>query len=95
VKTFLTKSGLEIKFLPFKLIMCHVLAKHSRDMKLKYKVNHTRVRYNNKTGMYETGSQTFARYEQAKENRWTCEKCFSRFATLKKLKQHKIDYHAY
>jgi ribosomal protein L20A (L18A) len=65
------------------------------NMKLKYKVNQTRVRYNNKTGMYETGSQTFARYEQAKENRWTCEKCFSRFATLKKLKQHKIDYHAY
>jgi hypothetical protein len=65
------------------------------NMKLKYKINHTRVRYNNKTGMYETGSQTFARYEQAKENRWTCEKCFNRFATLKKLKQHKIDHHAY
>jgi hypothetical protein len=65
------------------------------NINLKYAVNHTRVRYNNKTGMYETGSQTFAKYEQAKENRWTCEKCFNRFATLKKLKQHKVDYHAY
>jgi hypothetical protein len=78
------------------LVFTIVLGKYLKgDMKLKYKINHTRVRYNNKTGMYETGSQTFARYDQAKENRWTCEKCFSRFATLKKLKQHKIDYHAY
>ncbi|MFL6326093.1 MAG: hypothetical protein ACJ71I_01230 [Nitrososphaeraceae archaeon] len=78
------------------LLFASIAGKHLKgNMKLKYKVNHTRVRYNNKTGLYETGSQTFVRYEQAKENRWTCEKCFTRFATLKKLKQHKIDYHAY
>ena len=65
------------------------------DMKLKYKVSHARIRYNNKTGMYETGSQAFFRYEQAKESRWICEKCLNRFATLKKLKQHKVDYHSY
>lgn len=96
VKKFLTKLELEIKFASYKHIVqyCNWLPLNG-DMKLKYKINYTRVRYNNKTGMYETGSQTFARYDEAKENRWTCEKCFNRFATLRKLKQHKIDNHAY
>jgi hypothetical protein len=45
--------------------------------------------------MYESGSETYDRYDQAKENKWKCEKCDNRFATVKKLKQHKIEFHSY
>ena len=65
------------------------------NLKLRYKINHNRVSYNNKTGMYESGSETYDRYDQAKENKWKCEKCDNRFATVKKLKQHKIEFHSY
>jgi len=65
------------------------------NLKLKYSVNHNRVNYNNKTGRYESGTESYARYDDARENKWKCEKCLGRFATIKKLKQHKIDIHSY
>jgi len=52
------------------------------NLNLKYKINHNRVSYNNKTGMYESGSETYSRYDLAKESKWKCEKCYARFATL-------------
>ena len=45
--------------------------------------------------MYESGSEIYDRYDQAKENKWKCEKCDNRFTTVKKLKQHKIEFHSY
>jgi len=65
------------------------------NLNLKYKINQNRVSYNNKTGLYESGSETYTRYDVAKESKWKCEKCYARFGTIRKLKQHKIDYHSY
>jgi len=67
----------------------------NENLRLKYKIANSRISYNNKTGMYQSGSGTYTRYDQAKENKWKCEKCYNHFATLKKLKLHKIDYHSY
>jgi hypothetical protein len=64
--------------------------------KAKYKINYNPVNYNNNTGMYESGSETFSRYEEAKANQWKCEKCNDlRFGTFKKLKEHKVQNHSY
>ena len=63
--------------------------------KLKYKVNYNPVNYNNNIGMYKSSSETYLKYEQARANQWKCEKCGYRFATFKKLKQHKEKDHSY
>jgi hypothetical protein len=40
---------------------------------------------NNKEGVYPN-------YEEARANRWKCEKCGSLFGNLPRLRQHKIEY---
>ncbi|MDW0316144.1 MAG: hypothetical protein QN716_12300, partial [Nitrososphaeraceae archaeon] len=63
--------------------------------KLRYKVNYNPINFNNDTRMYKTGSQLYNRYEQARANQWKCEKCNNRFATFRKLRQHKSQNHSY
>ena len=63
--------------------------------KLKYKINYNAVFYNFKTKRYESREAIYLNYEQARANQWKCEKCGYRFATFKKLKQHKEKDHSY
>jgi hypothetical protein len=68
----------------------------------KYKLNYTRLlNYDNKTGFYKSRIEISANYYKQQQqqptsiNPWKCEKCDNVFVTLKELRQHKEEYHAY
>jgi hypothetical protein len=65
------------------------------ESKLKYKINYNRVSYDFKTKKYGSGEDSYLTYEQARANRWKCEKCQNPLANLKELKLHKLEYHSY
>jgi hypothetical protein len=53
--------------------------------KLKYKVNYDPPTYNYKTKQYEHKEGVYLSYEQARANRWKCEKCGCLFGNLPSL----------
>jgi hypothetical protein len=63
--------------------------------KLRYKVNYDPPTYKYNTKKYEHKEGVYPNYEEARANRWKCEKCSSLFGNLPRLRQHKIECHSY
>jgi glutaminase len=62
----------------------------------KYKLNYSSANYNSKTGFFDNRIHTYSTtYNQLGIKHYECEKCKDLFSTLKQLRQHKEEHHAY
>ena len=74
----------------------NTISQASRSNLRKYKLNYNCGNYNSKTGFFNDRIHTYcSTYNRLGIKHYECEKCKDLFSTLKQLRQHKEDHHAY
>jgi hypothetical protein len=66
-----------------------------RFTKLKFQLNYNPVSYSVRTRLYRNELGSYASYREARAAMWKCNKCDQTFASLRHLKSHKQESHAY
>jgi hypothetical protein len=61
----------------------------------KYQINASMPVFNSITGLYESSDASYTSYVEARKYQWKCDKCYERFQSYKKLRNHKSQLHSY
>jgi hypothetical protein len=61
----------------------------------KFGVNFNQIKYDFYTRSYQVGTETFRNYNEARSRQWGCSSCSMSFGSLKDMKKHRAEVHAY
>ena len=62
---------------------------------IRHGATYDAARYDPVSKSFRVGNETFQDFARARSRQWKCVSCAEAFATMKALKRHRGEYHAY